>query len=255
MPVTRKIPTLMTDKGGAVFEALKVPAIQSRNKRFGQVKVEEVLEGIEEVAQLVAKTGANGGRGLRKPQMDAGGNSGPRDGRAGKWKRVRKEGEEEDKDRGDTERMLSKAVMREFRVIYEQTKNERNADRVLSAYQGLAAKALVGTMIFGDKTEVRQAAKEILDRVLGRSVERKMTLALNVDGMSLTEVDNELKRLASGHAGGQEAAIIEATFTEGENSSGDAGGSVSTEQGAESISGESNEDKGTDLREQVGKMS
>lgn len=139
-------------------------------------------------------------------------------------------------------------LLEEVLPIYKRTKKMKNADEILSAYQGVAARSLVRPMFFGSHKEVRQSAKEVLDRVLGKPIERQMRLTANVDAMSEAEIDNELRRLkAAGIDGGYEEAEVEVIVEERTDIAGDHGGSVEAEPNTEAVSGVEGEDTGSDL--------
>lgn len=85
------------------------------------------------------------------------------------------------------------------------------AQQILSKSQGVAAVKLVELLLYSDKDDVKlRAAKELLDRSLGKSVERKISIHGDFNDMPERQLDAEITRLLeSGDGGAVLDAIVE----------------------------------------------
>lgn len=85
-----------------------------------------------------------------------------------------------------------------------------SADKLLKRSQVLAAVKLL-ELLKSDKEDVQlRAAGQLLDRALGRSVERKVNINADIDDLNPKEIDAKIKRLLKKYDSGQVIdAIIE----------------------------------------------
>jgi ketopantoate reductase len=80
-------------------------------------------------------------------------------------------------------------------VIRAAMKYGGGADTILAKAQSLAAAEIIG-LLRSDKEEVRlNAAKELLNRSLGKPVERKISLHSDISQMNQAEIDRSIKQL------------------------------------------------------------
>lgn len=92
-------------------------------------------------------------------------------------------------------------------VIKKAIKLGGGAQEVLSKAQSVAAQKMLELM-YDDKSDIRfRAAKEILDRSIGKAVERKVSIYGDINQMNEREIDNEIKRLLEDADGG---AVLDA---------------------------------------------
>lgn len=92
------------------------------------------------------------------------------------------------------EKQLFDELMPALRTII---KSGGGADAVLKKSEPLAASTLVG-LLQSEKDEVRrQAAKDIMERVGGKPVERNMTLFADVGRLSENDIDSQIAALMS----------------------------------------------------------
>lgn len=96
-------------------------------------------------------------------------------------------------------------------AIREVVKSGGGADAILKKSEPLAAMKLIEATN-SDKDEVRlKAATEILNRTLGRPVERSLNLHADVGRLSDKDLDSQIARLMS--QSGAREAIIDATLS------------------------------------------
>ena len=123
------------------------------------------------------------------------------------------------------DKKLLEVLIEEFLPVFKQMQYLDNLDDKLDACAKIAPLILARSMVFGDAREARGAANDVLNRVLGRPVERQMRVSYN-ETRSVTEVDNEIKRLVSkfGQDGcSAEADIVAEVEGEGEDTGRDEG--------------------------------
>lgn len=159
----------------------------------------------------------------------------------------------------DDKRMLAE-ILEEYLPIFKKIRSMRDPDEQLKALVKFAPMVLGRNLLFGDHSESRQAAKDILDRVQGRPIERQMTMNVNVNTLTETEVDNELSRLLTkfnpgspqGPAGRRETDVVIPPEEERGDLGSDQGGSDGAESSPEALLGVQGEDQGLHSGEQGG---
>lgn len=93
-------------------------------------------------------------------------------------------------------------------IIKKAMKHGGGAQQILSKSQAMAATKMIELMMYSDKDDVKlRAAKELLDRSLGKAVERKLSIHGDLSTMSEKELDSEVARLLEEADGG---AILDA---------------------------------------------
>ena len=101
---------------------------------------------------------------------------------------------------GDLE-AIEEYKAREYRIrhldgVADRLGHLRNADDILHEFSSDAARLLVAEMFTGSKAERLKAIQQVLDRTMGRPVER--TITMNVKEMKDGELDNKIKDLMYG---------------------------------------------------------
>lgn len=94
----------------------------------------------------------------------------------------------------DEKRLLIE-MMREVLPTWRRLRNIRDPEAILELAGPHAARTLLHVMMFGDKERREAAAVKILDRVIGKPVERKMTVNADLHKLSEQEVDREIARI------------------------------------------------------------
>jgi hypothetical protein len=104
----------------------------------------------------------------------------------------------------------------EMRRLGERLFSHSNASDVLGEFKVVAARMLVSQMLLGKDERVRgKACLELLDRSLGKPVERMMSLNMEVDGKTDEELEyeigvllNEFGRKETGGKGAGTAFVV-----------------------------------------------
>lgn len=78
---------------------------------------------------------------------------------------------------------------------FKAIKGEQDPETILSKASHIAAIAYVKNLMSSDPRIQMEAAKQVLDRSLGRPIERQMTVTTQVNQMTEREVENELNTL------------------------------------------------------------
>lgn len=120
----------------------------------------------------------------------------------------------------DDKRILGELI-EEMLPVFRKMKHLDSIDDMMNASSKFAAMVLYKTMMFGDTKEARAAANDILNRSQGKPIERQMSVSMNMNTLSMTEVDNEIKRVLAKFNTGRPKEIVEITSGEGEDMGGD----------------------------------
>ena len=107
------------------------------------------------------------------------------------------EAERNHQDEEIDERQLFMQQMMEFLPIFERFKNIKDLETIMQLAGPIAAKALVHCMMFGDNKIRESAASKILDRVIGKPVERQLSITGDIHRMSEQEMDNDIIRIVN----------------------------------------------------------
>lgn len=144
------------------------------------------------------------------------------------------------------EKALLIEMMRELLPVFKKTRELRDADDILRTWAPAAAKVLVKNTLFGDERAQNSAAKEILDRVNGRAVERQVSLNADLGSLKDPEVDRELGRIfhklgrdifveSAGDGPGGKAKTAQVSQTEGKTVGGGEIREVLSEHSSEKV--------------------
>lgn len=93
------------------------------------------------------------------------------------------------------ERQLFMESMMEFLPIFRKFQSLKDPESIIQMASPLAAKALVHCMMFGDNKLRESAASKILDRAIGKPVERQIAITGDLNRMTDEEVDNDIARI------------------------------------------------------------
>lgn len=117
------------------------------------------------------------------------------------------------------ERKIFMQSMMEFLPIFKKFNQIKDPEAILQLASPIAARTLVHCMIFGDNKTRESSASKVLDRVMGKPVERQISLMGDIHKMTEEEVDSDIARilqklpeeevrklLSGGNSSGQERA-------------------------------------------------
>ncbi|HEX5033143.1 MAG TPA: hypothetical protein VFW62_01565 [bacterium] len=114
------------------------------------------------------------------------------------------------------EKALLLEMMREILPTWRRLRNIRDPEAILQLAGPHAARTLMHAMMFGNIERREVAATKILDRVIGKPVERKMTLSGDLHKLSEQEVDREIGRILQKLGPGELAGILREALPRGE---------------------------------------
>lgn len=93
------------------------------------------------------------------------------------------------------ERQLFMQSMMEFLPIFKRFQNLKDPEAIIQLASPLAAKSLVHCMMFGDNKLRESAASKILDRAIGKPVERQVAITADLNQLTDEEVENDISRI------------------------------------------------------------
>ena len=93
------------------------------------------------------------------------------------------------------EKALIVELMREILPTFKKLKNMKDPESILMLGAPSAAKTLLHVMLFGTRDQKESAATKVLDRVIGKPVERKIHLGADLHKLSESEVKLEILRI------------------------------------------------------------
>ena len=157
---------------------------------------------------------------------------------------------------------LVKEIIDVYAPLAKRLRGIVGLDEKMAEIAKVAPEAFLRCMLYGNASEARAAAKDVLDRVQGRPVERVVSVSMNYSQASLTEVNNELRQFIGriiadgggvGHKQIEESGSGEDggdNVTEGSIVSGDEDRAVCAEQNSEEVFGVEGAGSGVSGREQ-----
>lgn len=86
-------------------------------------------------------------------------------------------------------------IMREFIPIFKKINRTNNSGAILQTLEPMAAKMLGTLLIGGSERGKIEVCKQILDRTMGKPIERQFSLHSDISKLSEAEVDNEITKL------------------------------------------------------------
>jgi len=102
---------------------------------------------------------------------------------------------EEDLNEDLDERKIFMESMMEFLPIFKRFNQIKDPEAILQLAGPIAAKTLIHCMVFGDNRLRESAASKVLDRVMGKPVERQISLLGDINKMTEEEIDRDITRI------------------------------------------------------------
>ncbi len=102
---------------------------------------------------------------------------------------------EDDMNQDLDERKLFMESMMEFLPIFKKFNQLKDPESILQMAGPIAARTLVHCMVFGDNKTRESSASKVLDRVMGKPVERQISLMGDIHKMTEEEVDSDIARI------------------------------------------------------------
>lgn len=93
------------------------------------------------------------------------------------------------------ERKIFMESMMEFLPIFKRFNQLKDPESILNLAGPIAARTLVHCMVFGDNKTRESSASKVLDRVMGKPVERQISLMGDIHKMTEEEVDSDIARI------------------------------------------------------------
>jgi len=102
---------------------------------------------------------------------------------------------EDDLNKEIDERKLFMESMMDFLPIFKKFNQLKDPESILQMAGPIAARTLIHCMVFGDNKTRESSASKVLDRVMGKPVERQISLMGDIHKMTEEEVDSDIARI------------------------------------------------------------
>lgn len=115
---------------------------------------------------------------------------------------------EEDMCEALDKRRLVEELVEEWLPVFKRIKSEKDADLILNEASPLAALTQISLMLGGSERVKLEATKQVMDRSMGKPVERSISLNGDIMKMREKEVDNEIGRILNKLGTGEVKELI-----------------------------------------------